>query len=405
MAVIHVNGPGKTAPKLLSDFLQFDPQKNVGGGNILTTNPPMVGEGQPPAPHRDACKHDYAVKIRQSVAPPLDARPDASAQYKLAVVCKKCRLHVDIRVNYQQATEPCPTSDSKLHHFQRADGLDETGSSHIRYGWQCSSETCQALLTTTFKLPRFSAADRNLLTDTSKLKSRFEAVMQEDPNREGIRQATPVDALTRLRRYIKDALKPEHDKRVFPGNNKRFMEAYGIQGRDCRELLERLGFKYNLREGSDDHIEGFVADGSWTLPNPPLIEDRVNANGSSLREQLEDVEMELLALTWRTAAEMNVVNPVAGEGWPSAQRDFERLLGTHGCKLVNNFLLLLHVTSHETTGSSPLRREFACAVLSVPLTEPCRFEMAFSTSDKQSKRARFVSSLRFCETVCASLKS
>lgn len=77
-------------------------------------------------------------------------------------------------------------------------------------------------------------------------------------------------------------------------------------------------------------------DGTWTLPNPPLLEDRVNANGSSLREQLEDVEMELLALTWRTAAEMNVVNPVAGEGWPSAQKDLERTLGCHGCKFRNS---------------------------------------------------------------------
>lgn len=342
MAAIHVNGPGKTAPKLLADFLQFDPQKNV-GGNILTSNPPLVGDGHAPTPHRDACKHEYAVKASQSVAPPLESRPDASSQYKLAVVCKRCRLHVDIRINYQQATDPCPTSESKLHHFQRADGLDETGTAHIRYGWQCSSPSCQALLTTTFKLPKIGAAERNLLTDTSKLKSRFEAVIQQEPEREGIRQATPVDALTRLRRYIKDALRPEHDKRVFPANNKRFMEAYGIHGQDCRDLLQSLGFKYNVR-ASECHMKAAGAmanniqeeDGTWTLPNPSLIEDRVSANGSSLREQLEDVEMELLALAWRTAAEMNVVNPVAGEGWPSAQKDLERALGCHGCKFHNS---------------------------------------------------------------------
>jgi len=336
MSIIHVNGPGKTAPKLLADFLQFDPQKNS-GGNILTTHPPPTGEGQAPAPHRDACKHEYTTKTSQSVAPPLDARPDASSNYKLAIVCKKCRLHVDIRLDYQQATDPCPTSENQLHHFQRADGLDDTGHAHIRYGWQCSNTTCQALLTTTFKLPKISAADRNLLTDTSKLKTRFEEVMQDGPEREGIRQATPVEALTRLRRYIKDALNPEHDKRMFPGNNKRFMEAYGIHGRDCRELLQRLGFRYDVRTAlSDMEISRAngeqEAEGSWTLPDPPLVEDRLGADGSSPRELLEDVEMELLALTWRTAAEMNVVNPVAGEGWSTAQRDLERVLGTQGCK-------------------------------------------------------------------------
>lgn len=336
MSIIHVNGPGKTAPKLLADFLQFDPQKNI-GGNILTTHPPLVGEGQAPAPHRDACKHDYTVKHNQSVTLPLDARPDPSSNYKLAVVCKKCRLHVDIRLNYQQATEPCPTSEKQLHHFQRADGLDDTGHAHIRYGWQCSNATCQALLTTTFKLPRISAPERNLLTDTSKLRARFDAVVQDDPEREGIRLATPVDALTRLRRYIKDALKPEHDKRVFPANNKRFMEAYGLHGRDCRDLLQKLGFRYNVRDAvhhmNASEINGSQEEeGSWMLPSPPLIEDRLGADGSSARELLEDWEMELLALAWRTADEMNIVNPVAGEGWSTAQRDLERLLGTQGCK-------------------------------------------------------------------------
>jgi ubiquitin carboxyl-terminal hydrolase 25/28 len=337
MSIIHANGPGKTAPKLLADFLQFDPQKNI-GGNILTTHPPPVGEGQAPAPHRDACKHEYTVKSNQSVTPPLDARSDVSSNYKLAVVCKKCRLHVDIRLNYQQATEPCPTSENQLHHFQRADGLDDTGHAHIRYGWQCSNATCQALLTTTFKLPRISAADRNLLTDTSKLRARFDAVVQDEPEREGIRLATPVDALTRLRRYIKDALKPEHDKRVFPGNNKRFMEAYGLHGRDCRDLLQRLGFRYNVREAAHHvNISGTNGlqeeEGSWTLPNPPVIEDRLGADGNNLRELLEDWEMELLALAWTTAAmNVHVVNPVAGEGWSSAQRDLEMVLGTQGCK-------------------------------------------------------------------------
>jgi ubiquitin carboxyl-terminal hydrolase 25/28 len=164
-------------------------------------------------------------------------------------------------------------------------------------------------LTTNFRLPRISAADRNLLTDTSKLRARFDAVVQEDPEREGIRLATPVDALTRLRRYIKDALSPEHDKRVFPGNNKRFMEAYGLHGWDCRDLLQRLGFRYNVREAvyhtNASIINGSQEEeGSWTLPNPPTIEDRLGADGSGLRELLEDWEMELLALAWRTANEM-----------------------------------------------------------------------------------------------------
>lgn len=74
---------------------------------------------------------------------------------------------------------------------------------------------------------------------------------------------------------------------------------------------------------------------SWILPNPPVVQDRLHSSGDNLREHLEDVEMELLALAWRTAAEMNVVNPAAGEGWPSAQRDLERVLSTQGCKFIH----------------------------------------------------------------------
>lgn len=82
-----------------------------------------------------------------------------------------------------------------------------------------------------------------------------------------------------------------------------------------------------IRELKEDEL-------NWTLPNPPPIQDRLNSTGDSLREHLEDVEMELLALAWRTASEMNVVNPAAGEGWSSAHRDLERILGTQGCKSV-----------------------------------------------------------------------
>ena len=85
------------------------------------------------------------------------------------------------------------------------------------------------------------------MTSTDQLKQRFDDVVEEDPEREGIKQATPTDALNRLRKYIKDGLKPEHERRKFPANNKRFMEAFGVHGQDCRGLLERLGFLYGVR--------------------------------------------------------------------------------------------------------------------------------------------------------------
>lgn len=72
---------------------------------------------------------------------------------------------------------------------------------------------------------------------------------------------------------------------------------------------------------------------SWSLPDPPEIEDRLQADGSSQREVLEDVEAELLAWMYQIAAESGLINPGAAEGWPSANRDIERTLAAQGCKL------------------------------------------------------------------------
>lgn len=92
-----------------------------------------------------------------------------------------------------------------------------------------------------YEAPQISAADVKLLTEEAALQRRYEEAVQTHPEREGWRLATPVDTLFRLRRYIGDALNPDHNKRRFPANNKRFMEAFG---EDCRDLLNRLGFKY-----------------------------------------------------------------------------------------------------------------------------------------------------------------
>ena len=188
-----------------------------------------------------------------------------------------------------------------------------------------------------FRLARIAKDDFLLLTDTSKLKRRYEELMAEDPEREGIRQATPVEALVRLRKYVKDSLKMEHEKRKFPANNKRFMEAFGLYGRDCRHLLQKLGFWEDVGSLRDAHVV-FTADASqqdemmWNLPNPPSVYDRLQADGSSQRELLEDADYELLALLAKTAKDTNTANPGAAEIWTSADRELERVLGAQGCK-------------------------------------------------------------------------
>lgn len=72
-------------------------------------------------------------------------------------------------------------------------------------------------------------------------------------------------------------------------------------------------------------------DGFWVLPNPDPIDDRIRADSSTLREQLEDVELELFMHMNRLAAERGMLNPHATEVFSSADRDIERTLGAQGC--------------------------------------------------------------------------
>jgi ubiquitin carboxyl-terminal hydrolase 25/28 len=333
-----MSSAGKTAPKLLHDFLEFDPLK-VHGANILTDLSPPVGEGPQIAPGHGSCKHEYATKWKQSVSPGQDERAQQGSQYKAAVICKKCRLHADVHISYDHASPEgaCPKDGYPLHHFLWRKEEDETTSNRIVYAWSCSSPDCQAVLRTTFKLPRFARKDIQHLTDPALLQGRYDATYQADPTRTGLRLASPVDALQRLRRYLNDSLNPEHTKRSFPANNKRFMEAFGVEGRDCAELLQNLGFRYKPG-GVED---GVVQDAAWTLPNPGNVPNRLQTDGESPREVLEDVEAELIAWMYELAAKHNIINPASGEGWPSADRDIERLLAAQGCKFDPHLLSVM----------------------------------------------------------------
>ncbi|KAF2717641.1 cysteine proteinase [Polychaeton citri CBS 116435] len=307
-------GPGKTAPRLAHDFKLFDPLnaevKILSDQTILATDHPSRN------PHPRACRHDYAIKHGQSTLPPEDLRSrDAVEPFKAAVVCKKCRIHAEVVIDLVGALDPCPNSDFPVHHFQRTPGDDVESQTLLRYVWRCSGPACNAVLWIDYRMPRLDEEAVRLLTQTDVLNARFHDIMKRDPERDGMRQATPMDVLTRLRRYMHDASKPEHSKREFPANNKRFMEAFGYNGADCRYVLENIGFKYAM-----------TGDGNstWTLPDP-------GKNGE-LFTALEDYDYEIRALMDKRARQSTEVNPAAELGWPSAIKDIDRVLGTQGCK-------------------------------------------------------------------------
>ncbi|CZT15320.1 uncharacterized protein RCC_01183 [Ramularia collo-cygni] len=125
-----------------------------------------------------------------------------------------------------------------------------------------------------------------------------------------------------LQRYLKDALDPAVEKRRLMAANKLFQTTFGMQGRDCNVLLNRMGFTFVPQHGDDE--------ARWNLPNPPPIEDRLGADGSSPREILEDIEAEAVVYVGKLSLAAGESNPVAARGGATlalANREVERVLG------------------------------------------------------------------------------
>lgn len=315
---------GKTAPKLVNDFLRFDPQK-TGSGNYLSSHPPAAGEAKTLAPGVGSCTHEYSVKAAQSVLPPVDARPQTGTQYKIAVLCRRCMIHADVHISYPRATTPCPSADNPLHHFQYQKDREQLSPQLIRYGWRCSIKSCLAEVTISFRRPRINDEERELLAAPERLQQRYNEVLQDEPGR-NVKLATPTTAMHTLHRYLRDALDPTVEKRRLMATNKLFMTTFGTHGRDCNVFLDKMGFVFipSQQEGEEAR---------WALPNPPPIHDRLRADGTSHREILEDIEAEAIAYVWRLSFASGEMNPVAARGWPAADREVERVLGAQDCLL------------------------------------------------------------------------
>jgi hypothetical protein len=78
------------------------------------------------------------------------------------------------------------------------------------------------------------------------LRRRYEEALAFAPDRD-IKEATPMQALHRVRTYLRDALNPNHTLRSIQEDQKRFVEVFGMQEQESRELLQKLGFTYLVR--------------------------------------------------------------------------------------------------------------------------------------------------------------
>jgi len=109
------------------------------------------------------------------------------------------------------------------------------------YEFKCTAPDCGASLAVEYTPPVVSEDDLELLTNVDSLQRRYEAAVARDSTRAGIKLASPATTLWKLRRYIRDALKPDSAGKKIPAINKRFLESFGDE---CNDLFARLGFKY-----------------------------------------------------------------------------------------------------------------------------------------------------------------
>lgn len=85
-----------------------------------------------------------------------------------------------------------------------------------------------------------------MLTDETVVKERAEAVMKLAPDRfEGIAPPLPINVLLNLRSYLSNALRNPEVKKI-ASLNKKFVTCFGDYGQPCRDLLEYLGFTYDV---------------------------------------------------------------------------------------------------------------------------------------------------------------
>ncbi|TVY26416.1 Ubiquitin carboxyl-terminal hydrolase [Lachnellula hyalina] len=287
-------GPGKTAPRLIEDLLDYDPRYRAQKDqrNLLAEDAPHFRESQVPAvPPRKGdfdCRHELMLKQGQTVAPfSADEDPDETTQYVVSTYCYECRWYFDIRVDYTQWKEnsvACQLSDSenRLHHFRLVETIyppqDENKYKSVAeiHSFVCSGDLCPCKVEIRISPPKLTPNLLGLILTASKVHNRGRKEIEAEPERyPGLGPLVPLQVLGYLRQYLIDA-RTGQAKRIAK-RNKKYMLAFGPE---CEPLFEYLGFTSTEVESSEP---GEGPSYFWTLPQT------TDAN----REFLGDVEVEL----------------------------------------------------------------------------------------------------------------
>jgi ubiquitin carboxyl-terminal hydrolase 25 len=258
LTILTDSDVGKLAPTLIEDLHLYDPRRPLANGLNVLRDTPLFYSGYNNVAAllpEDSCRHAWCSKDKQCDLPALDAQPSPDSIYKLAGVCRNCRMHIELEVDYttRWESDPCPNSSHPLHHFvhspwrvRNENFLGNVEPNFETYAFECSSVSCSATVFVRHRPPVLSDEYVRLLTDRALLNQRAEEVIESEPARfEGHKKPTPVDVLSDLRSYLKNSV-DQQETRPIKADNKRFSLRFGLDGQACKDMLSFLGFKHEV---------------------------------------------------------------------------------------------------------------------------------------------------------------
>jgi ubiquitin carboxyl-terminal hydrolase 25/28 len=267
---------GKTAPRLIDDLLDYDPSHSKNNGrNLLADDAPQYRGKAFLRKGMQDCRHVLMIKSEQSNVPASkDEQPNESKTYVVAAYCSKCRYHFDVAIDFRIRAgrqTPCRLSDpdNPMHHLRLVESRDakeyaERGG-YSKYDilaeyhrWECSGAICPAVVDIRITPPRLGKKMLSLITDKQKVHLRGRRVIQADPERfHGSTPSSPLQALSNLRTYLKDARgpkDPENPKKIAK-RNRRLLLSFADE---CDSIFEYLDFKEIMEEASDPEVCSFL---------------------------------------------------------------------------------------------------------------------------------------------------
>lgn len=187
-----------------------------------------------------------------------EQRGSAGTPSKVSAICTKCRSHLQMVVNYAGGiTQPSQNLSGHIHHLVYKSGKQRGGVSPVEitpkgqvaesFHYECSYLSCSTAVSVRVLSPVLTDDWVRLLTDVDLLAERAdEAIAAHSERMEGIARPLPITVMSNLRIYISNALRDTQHSKSISAINKRFMACFGVEGRPCKELLEFLGFSFNV---------------------------------------------------------------------------------------------------------------------------------------------------------------